>query len=1109
MDLLENLLSKYKLYSLAIFSWTLVACQNETTTCFRYVTATDTGITFENTISESATFNILNFHYIYNGGGVGVGDFDKNGFPDLVFTGNQVQSKLYLNDGSFSFRDITEQAQFTTEGWSTGVAIVDINADGWEDIYISVGGLDCKGNCQNQLFIHQGLTAEGIPFFKESAIDYGLSDGLYTQQTAFFDYDLDGDLDAYLLRNIIDARDKNVPAPKRYLHQKSADVLLENIGTVEQPFFKEVSDSLNIKHRGYGLGIAINDFNSDGRPDIYIANDFLSDDVLYINTPNEGFKEISQSVLKHTSYNAMGVDVADLTADGLPEILVVDMLPETHERQKRTSGFMNYNKYLLALKEGYTPQYIRNTLQVHNGFLDDELLPFSELGYLTGIYNTDWSWAPLLADFDNDGDRDIYITNGYGKDITDLDFINYSNQQMGFGTKEAQRETLWKMIQEMPDNKMPDYLFENEGDLHFENQIGNWLPEKTSISNGAVYVDLDQDGDLDLVTNTINEPVFVLENQTRTEEIKQNNYIKINLSSTTNNTAAIGATVKIITSENTQTAYHSRVRGYLSSTGNMIHFGIGDASKIDTIIVSWPDNKKETILLNVDANQTISITDKEAVLKEQSEEQKIVSILKTDTLIRQALGIHQENNYQDFNTQPLLMSQLSRQGPCVLSADIDNKIGDELFIGGSKGQANKLCFEKEGILECQSFLNTLGEVTDAVFFDIDGDEDQDLYLVNGGTELPLSKTNYQDHIYLNDGLGNFDTTAVINSPAISSGSCVRAHDFDKDGDIDLFVGGRVVPQKYPATPESYLLINDNGILSDATQNLISALKNIGMVTDATWVDYDKDGWQDLIVVGEWMPITLFKNENGQLQNPITIPNSTGLWSDINVADFDKDGDKDLVLGNQGWNTKLQASTKEPIIIIAEDIDQNGSPDPLIGQYYKNRKGQRQLYPIHSRDDVVRQLVQVKGQFRSYAAFADATLEELLPLSSTKQLKADNLSSSYLENKGNGQFELRALPQVAQIAPIQDILAYDVNKDGHLDILAVGNDYSAESNGGRHDAMNGIVLLGNGQGDFVEMPTSKSGFFVSGDGRTISLFSNSKGERKIVVGRNSGAFEVFY
>ncbi len=1087
----------------------LAACQNESTTRFRYVSSSDTGITFENTIIESDRFNILNFHYIYNGGGVGVGDFDKNGFPDLVFTGNQVDSKLYLNDGSFSFRDVTEQAQFKTTGWNTGVSIVDINADGWEDIYISVGGLNCKGNCQNQLFIHQGFTTEGIPFFKESATEYGLLDGLYTQQAAFFDYDLDGDLDVYLLRNIMDARDKNVPAPKRYLPQKSADALLENIGTKEQPFFKEVSDSLNIDHRGYGLGIAINDFNADGRPDIYIANDFLSDDILYLNTPNEGFKEISQSVLKHTSYNAMGVDVADLNADGLPEILVLDMLPETHERQKRTTGFMNYNKYLLALKEGYTPQYIRNTLQIHNGFLNGQLLPFSELGYMTGIYNTDWSWAPLLADFDNDGDRDIYITNGYGKDITDLDFINYSNQQMGFGTKEAQRETLWKMIQEMPDNKMPDYLFENEGLLRFKNQVSNWLPEKKSISNGAVYVDLDQDGDLDLVTNTINEPAFVLENQTIKQELKKNNYIKINLSSTTNNTAAIGATVEVITGKKRQTAYHSRIRGYLSSMGNSIHFGLGDTGIVDTIRVSWPNNKQESILINVAVNQTISISDKEAVVKEKIKEQKVATVLRKDTLMSHVLGVHQEDHYQDFNSQPLLMQQLSRQGPCMVSANIDRKEGDELFIGGAKGQASKLCFEKEGNLDCQSFSSTIGEVQDAVFFDVDGDEDQDLYVVFGGAALPFSKTNYQDHIYLNNGFGNFDNTNFKVSPAISSSSCVRAHDFDKDGDIDLFVGGRVVPQKYPTTPESYLLQNDEGGFSDITKRVAPALREIGMVTDASWVDYDGDGWQDLIVVGEWMPITIFKNNNGQLQNPFTIPYSNGLWTVISTADFDKDGDQDFILGNQGWNTKLQASITEPITIIAEDIDQNGSPDPLIGQYYKNRKGQRQLYPIHARDDVVRQLVQVKGQFRSYAAFAEATFDELIPSSNIEQLIVDNLSSSYLENKGNGEFELRALPQVAQIAPIQDILTYDLNKDGHLDILAIGNDYSAESNGGRHDAMNGIVLLGNSKGDFVELPTSKSGFFVPGDGRAISLFINGKGERKIVVGQNSGAFEVFY
>ena len=1114
----SNIVSFFYLLGSIIFL--LIACRTEkTNTLFVQIPSEKSGITFSNTITPNDSLNVLNFHYIYNGGGVGVGDFDNNGLPDLVFSGNQVPSKIYLNKGDLAFSDITTAANINTTRWATGVSIVDINADGWEDIYISVGGLKCDGDCENYLFINEGLNADGVPTFSEKAKKYGLNDGLYTQQAAFFDYDSDGDLDVYLLHNAITNRDKNAPTPKRFISEQSKDQLFENIKILDknnilQTAFKDVSDESGIIHRGYGLGITINDLNLDGLPDIYIANDFLSEDLLYLNNGQKRFEELSKKYLKHTSYNAMGIDIADINNDALPEILVLDMLPETQERKKSMQGFMNYNKFALSQRQEYMPQFIRNTLQLHNGLFNNEIIPFSEVGYLAGIYNTDWSWAPLLADFDNDGDRDIFITNGYGKDITDLDFVNYSHSISQFGTKEALQKKLVQAVNQMQNIEIPNYIFENHGNLQFTNQSRNWLDPMNSISNGAVYTDLDKDGDLDLVVNNINQTAFILENQSL-----ENNYISIRLVGPKENINAIGAQVEIWANGQQQKQFQSPIRGYLSSVSNLLHFGLGEAAVVDSLVVHWPIDASFSTQTNIPANQTItinySLTQKS--LQAISHKHKKSPLFKSKRVEGLDL-VHQENPYLDFDFQALLLKQYSRQGPCLAVANIDGQKGDELFIGGAKGIASKIYFQKpDGSYYAKSLPDSSFEDTDAHFFDIDKDGDLDLYIASGGSEFLPDDEALTDRIYENNGLGNFTLSNTFQLPLKNSASVIAITE-SKETEKLLFVGGYTIPKQFPRTPNSYILgIKSNRIIQ-LPLGTASNLGQIGMVSDALFSDFDGDQKQDLWILTEWGEVHLFQNlENDKLEpfnfqiyssdNQDITPK--GLWTAIAAGDFDEDGDTDYLLGNIGDNTQLKASKKEPLFLYKGDYDKNGSPDPLIGHFYTNKKGERQTYPLHARDDVVKQLVKVKSRFTNYADFGQATFFQILEKNTKSDyLEVNYLKSSYLENKGNGVFMLRPLPLEAQFAPVQSFLVEDFDYDQHLDILIVGNDYSAESTGGQQDASNGLLLQGDGRGNFKVVPSHKSGFIVAGDGRSLVKMVDKDGKPLIVVGQNSGALKVF-
>jgi hypothetical protein len=1082
---------------------------------FSYVPVSNSNILFANTIVENDSINPVNFQYCYNGGGVGVGDFNNDGLPDLVFTGNQVSSKIYLNNGALNFTDISEKSHFFTSSWVTGVAIVDINADGWDDVYLSVGGSNCTNGCENLLFINQGLDKNGIPQFKEEAKAYGLEDPeRYTQQALFFDYDQDGDLDVYIVHNSGTTKEKNNPTPKKYRPNYLTDYLLRNdqVEGMDHPIFTNVSEQLNIVEKGFGLGVGINDFNGDNLPDIYVSNDFITDDLLYINNASKNnlqpkFIESSKAYISHQSFNAMGMDIADINNDTFPDVLVLDMLPKEYKRQKTMLGAMNYDKFLMSQENDYSPQYVRNTLQLGNGFIDGVPIKASEVGFMVGISSTDWSWAPLMADFDNDGDKDIFITNGFVKDVTDLDFINYSSQSTMFGTAESKSKKLIASIENLPGIHLPNFFYEQDSIQRFKDVSSKWVEEKPSFSNGAVFVDLDLDGDLDIVVNNINETAFVMENHA--SEQKGNHYLRLQLIGKKLNSKAIGSKITLWDKGKVQTQYQSVIRGYLSSVDPIIHFGLED-DQIDSLKVIWPDGKI-TMKYAVKANQLLAL--------KQNDSKKVAPIKsKENLLFKLTAGIidfvHEKKFSNDYVYQHLLMKQYSQMGPCIVAGNIDGKIGDEIFIGGGKDESGRLWFQNSSgnYLPKQS-LDSIYEDSNAAFVDVDNDGDLDLYVSSGGNSFQSGSKNYQDRLYLNDGKGYFTKDEKALPSSFQSTSTITTTDIDNDGDMDFFIGARLTPQSYPNIPESSILINTNGKFK---QQKDAEIAKIGMVTDAIWQDLDNDGWQDLIVVGEWMEISVFKNKKGKLE-PWTISwldkknnkiDTKGWWNCIAAADFDKDGDIDFMLGNQGINGFMEPSQKEPIYMYKKDFDLNGSPDPIIAQYFEIKNG-LELLPVHTRDDIMQQLSLLQKKYHSYEDFANTNFQQLLNIKNleSETLKASTFESSYAENLGYGTFKLTPLPKACQLSPINDILIDDYDKDGQMDALMVGNDFSAENHYGIYDALNGILLRGNST-FFDVIPNRKSGFYVPKQSHHIIKIKDRTNRVLLIAAQNNGSLKVF-
>ncbi len=1098
------------------------SCEIKNTSLFTLLESDRTGITFNNEIPESDTFNILTHEYIYNGGGVGIGDFNNDGLQDIFFSGNLVPNRLYLNKGDFRFEDITEEAGINDGNkWNSGVAVVDINRDGWLDIYVCATMHSDSSSRKNMLFINGGVNEAGVPVFKNQAHQYGLEHGGYSVAAAFFDYDKDDDLDLYLL---INQRMDHIPSNYRAkITDGSAlnnDRLFRNNndGT-----FTDVTLEAGIRFEGFGLGLSISDLNVDGWPDIYVSNDYLSNDILYMNNGDGTFSNRISEFIGHQSQFSMGNDAADINNDALPDIITTDMLPETNFRKKTTIGNKSYLNYINNEKYGYQYQYVRNMLHLNNGL--NQEVKFSEIGQMSGIHQTEWSWSPLFADFDNDGYKDLVITNGFPKDVTDKDFANYRSEIGNVASLALLEDSI-------PVVKIPNYVFRNRGDLTFEDKTMEWGFQNASFSNGAAFADLDNDGDLDYVISNINASASIYRNnlydQSNSKQATENNFIRVKLVDPTRKKSAIGARTKLYAGGGVQYFESNIYRGFLSSVENVIHFGLGATNSVDSIVVQWADGNVQK-LIRPPVNQLVSIEYESmspSVLTAMSQRRGNRLLRKGDK--SGILFLHREEDKIDFNIQRTLPHKFTQSGPGMAAGDVNGDGLDDLVIGGSTGNLFSVFIQKadgtftprnQNIHDAAKTQEDMG----LLLFDADGDKDLDLYIVSGSIEHYQSKDPYQDRLMINDGRGNFSLDEGALPDTKASGSCVRAVDFDGDGDLDLFVGGRVVPGEYPRAATSYLLRNDGGKFMDVTDEASPALRNAGMITDGIWSDFNSDGKPDLIVVGEFMPVLFFKNDGGRLTAVKTeIDNQTGWWNSVTAGDYDLDGDIDYVIGNLGNNNSYQASEKYPMKVYAKDFDGNGSMDAVMACYMRESmtSDDKKLYPVHFWDELNTQSPKFRNKYSRYRQYGRATMSELLTpedLQDALILEANRMSSVYIENLGDGKFTMRDLPALTQIAPINGLVTDDINADGNPDLVMVGNDYGNEVFTGRYDAFNGLVLLGDGKGSFQVKPSAASGFYVPGDAKalvriqgphqTVFVASQNKDSLKVFTRANDSRYSV--
>ena len=1069
---------------------------------FEHLPPERTGVTFVNELPERPDLNILNYLYYYNGGGVAVGDIDNDGLPDLYFTANLGRNRLYLNRGDYRFEDITELAGVAgPDGWTSGVTMADVNGDGNLDIYVSaVSHLGMRG--RNVLYINNGDRT-----FSDRTEEYGLGHVGYSTQAAFFDYDGDGDLDMYLLNHSTHTERAISSTPRRAVrHSTAGDRLFRN----DANRFVDVSEAAGIFGgvEGYGLGVVASDLNLDGCPDLFIANDFQENDFLYVNNCDGTFTESIARAMGHTSRFSMGVDAADFNNDGRPDLIVVDMLPEREDILKTSANAESFNVFNLKVKAGYHPQYARNTLQINRGHGR-----FSDIGYLAGVHATDWSWAPLFADLDNDGSKDLFITNGVYRRPNDLDYINYvGNEAVQASLQRGINEENLTLLQKMPRIPLPNYAYRNNEDLTFTNMADAWGLAQPGFSNGAAYVDLNNSGALDLVVNNINAPAAIY--RSRAREINGHHYLKVVLRGSGANTAGIGATVSIRHDGRMQMLEQMPTRGYQSSVDPRLHFGLGRSTRIDSLVVIWPDRRHQ-VLTDLAVDRVVTLSQSEAGGRYTRQGSGASQPLFADMTDRLAIDFrHRENTFFDYNREPFMPHRLSTEGPALAVGDVDGDGLDDLYLGGAKWQPGRLLIQRrDGSFRPGSEdvfrADSLPEDVDAVFFDADGDGYPDLYVVSGGNEFWGEHEALRDRLYINDGRGNFRRARDALPEAFENGSCVVPGDFNGDGHVDLFVGSRVVSRRYGLSPRSRLLQNDGkGRFTDVTLEKAPALAEAGMVSSASWLDHDRDGQLDLIVVGEWMPVRVFRQEGGRFVDRTSeagFSGTNGWWNTVAATDLRGNGRTDLVLGNLGLNSYIRASRQEPARLYVHDFAANGTLAQIL-TFYKNGVS----YPLAGRDELVRHIPQLRSRYVSYADFGASRIEDIFPASELKQatvLQAYSFGSAIALNNGDGTFDLRPLPVEAQFAPIYAVLAEDVDGDEHIDLVVAGNFHGVTPVRGHYDASYGLLLRGDGRGGFQPVDLEASNLVIEGEVREMKMLRHASGGRLIVVARNGDSPQI--
>lgn len=1101
-----------RIASFILVTFISVSCRkHESVHLFTLLPASFTGADFVNELDYDkqlkTKFNIYTFRNFYNGAGVGLSDFNNDGLIDILMTSNMGKNVLYLNKGNFRFEDISERAGIGGNGWSTGAACADVNGDGLTDIYICKSGNLEGAHFRNELYINNGdLT------FSEKAAEFGIDEPGNSTQGVFFDYDRDGDLDLYLLKNYPKAIGSfNLKNNQRNVRDSlGGDKLFRN----DRNRFTDVSSEAGIYGSviGFGLGVTVGDIDQDGWMDIYVANDFFERDYLYLNNHDGTFRENLTAMMPSISAASMGGDMADLNNDHYPEIFATDMIPEHNERLKTKTTFDDWDNYKFNADNGYHHQFTRNVLQLNNA--DGT---FSEIGRYAGIYATDWSWGALITDMDNDGLKDIFVANGIYKDLTDQDYIQYfTNRDMVMSIISGKKVDYKMLIDAIPSVKIPSYAFKNTGNNKFENVAETWGLADPSFSNGAAYGDLDNDGDMDIVVNNVNMPMFIYRNENNIKN-PGNHYIKLVLKGSGWNKDAFGAEITV--RNNGQTLYLEQmpVRGYLSTVDPRPNFGVGDLTVVDSVIVSWPDGNL-TVMTNVKTDQTLILSQNEAkpVTLKMTDSLRTENRFFTDITSEKRIDfVHVENEFNDFKRDRLLYQMMSTEGPGICSADVNGDGREDVFVGGAKDQAGALFLQQKNGHFIKASVpafneDKVSEDVECTFFDADNDGDKDLYVASGGNEFPESSSALSDRLYLNDGNGNFTRSdQILPAGKYESTSCVKAADFDNDGITELFVGIRLKPFAYGVPVNGYILENDGkGHFTNVTSQIAPELQNCGMITDMLWEDTDGDNDKDIIISGDWMRIKVFINENGRFrENKAAFGNASfsGWWNCLESGDFDNDGDIDFVAGNHGLNSRFKASAQKPVDMYVNDFDMNGAVEQVICTYDGENS-----YPFALKHDLVAQIPELARKYPKYEMYRDQKITDIfspLQLEKSLHLSAQILESSIFLNDGKGNFSIHPLPDEAQYSPVYAAIVDDFDEDGNKDILLGGNLYNAKPETGRYDASYGTLLRGDGKGAFSGIPAKVSGLKIFGEVRDFAEVKTSRG-KLLITARSNDPLQVF-